>query len=87
MNDHGKRRCEELFRRRRSNSELQQAMVRRQCMAALCHCSAEIDEGTYLFFSVNDMFLGDGDYVLLLFSESGRSDAAQEERPDPYTRL
>lgn len=87
MNDHGKRRCEELSKRRRSNSELQQAMIRQQCMAALCHCSAEIDEGTYLFFSVNDMFLGDGDYVLLLFSESGRADASQKERPDPYARL
>lgn len=87
MNDYGKRRCEELSKRRRSNSELQQTMVRRQCMAALCHCSAEIDEGTYLFFSVNDMFLGDGDYVLLLFSENGKTGAVQEERPDPYTRL
>ena len=87
MNEYAKRRCEELSKRRRSNSELTQAMVRRQCMAALCHCSAEIDEGTYLYFSVNDMFLGDGDYVLLLFSESGRPDAGPDKRPDPFARL
>jgi len=87
MNDYGRQRCEELSRRKLSNKELRSELIRRQNMATLCHCSAEIDQGTYLFFSVNDMFLGDGDYVLLLFSENSEPSDRQESGLDVYGRI
>ena len=87
MNSYGTQRCEELSRRRLSGKEMRREWIRRQCMAALCHCSAEIDQGTYLFFSVNDMFLGEGDYILLLFSEIGEPTETQLAGLDVYGRL
>ena len=87
MNEYGRHRCEELSRRRLSNKELRDELIRRQNMSTLCHCSAEIDRGTYLFFSVNDMFLGEGDYLLLLFSENGEPSDTQESGLDVYGRI
>lgn len=81
MNEYGKQRCRELNAAPRSAAELNRELVRMQNMAAVCHCSAEINRGTYLYFSVNDMYLGNWDYLILLFSEISEmsTDAAPDE--------
>ena len=48
MNDHARKRCEALHARKRSAAELEKELIRRQNMATVCHCSAELDQGAYL---------------------------------------
>lgn len=87
MNEYGRKRCEELHNTKRTAAELEKELVRRQNMATICHCSAEIEQGTYLYFSVNDMYLGGGDYILLLFSETGAPDPERVNGMDIYGRM
>ena len=68
-------------------SEYRNQLVRLKNMALLCHCSAEIDQGTLLFFSVNNMFLGQGDCFVLLFSESSAPAPRKEHGEDLYGRV
>lgn len=56
-------------------------------MALLCHCSAELNQGTLLFFSVNNMLLGKGDCFVILFSELGSPIPKKEHGEDLYGRV
>ncbi len=87
MNDAGKRRCEELDHAKLSLAEVTRRYVRMKNMSILCHCSAELDHSTLLYYSVNDMFLGGGDYVLLLFSEVSEHSADQNAGMEIYSRV
>ena len=87
MNQEGLRRCEELQNRERSASELKDELTRTRMMSLLCHCSAEIDQGTLLYFSVHNMYLGSGDFLLLLFSELSSQSEMQESGMDVYSRM
>lgn len=87
MNDAGKRRCEELEHTRPVLSDVMKRYVRMKNMSILCHCSAELDQSTLLYYSVNDMFLGNGDYVLLLFSETSPLSAEQTAGMEIYSRV
>lgn len=69
MNIYGSERAEELANAEHSGVEYRNKLTRIHNMSILCHRSAEIDQGTLLYFSVNDMFLGDRDFFVLLFSE------------------
>ena len=66
--------------------EYRNKLVRMQNMGLICHCSAEIDVGTLLYFSVNDMYLGQGYYVVILFSEMGSHTEDQDMGRDVYGR-
>ena len=87
MNREGLQRCDELQNRKYSASELQDELTRTRMMSILCHCSAEIDQGSLLYFSVHNMFLGTGDYILLLFSEISDPTDAQNRGLDVYSRM
>lgn len=87
MNEHGRQRCKELSTRPRTAAELNRELVRIQNMAAVCHCSAEINKGTFLYFSVNDMYLGNWDYLLLLLSEIGANSTGDAPEEDMYDRM
>lgn len=87
MNDAGRARCDELQKREFTQMELHDRLTRMKNMAILCHCSAEIDQGTLLYFSVNNMFLGSGDYLLLLFSETSENSREQDSGMDIYSRV
>ena len=67
--------------------EYRNRMVRMQNMGCICHCSAEIDMGTLLYFSVNDMYLGEGSFVVLLFSEQTPQTREQQEGRDVFGRM
>lgn len=87
MNQAGRERAEQLAQKEYSLIEYRNKLVRMQNMDCLCHCSAEIDMGTLLYFSVNDLYLGQGYYVLLLFSEVSPSSAEQREGRDVFGRM
>ena len=87
MNDHARKRCEALHARKRSAAELEKEQIRRQNMATVCHCSAELNRGAYLYLSVNDMYLGSGDFVLLMFSETSQASPEQDSGMDIYGRM
>lgn len=87
MNEAGQRRCNELQQHIGPAAELQRRLTHMQLMSILCHCSAEIDQSTLLFFSVHDMFLGDGDYILLLFAELSGQTTEQVTGMDPFSRV
>ena len=80
-------RCEALQDETRSELELQEEITRTRMMSLLCHCSAEIDSGTLLYFSVHNMFLGSGDFILLLFSEISAHSEEQAAGLDVYSRM
>ena len=87
MNDAGKHRAEQLAQRKYSLMEYRNRLVRMQNMDAVCHCSAEIDMGTLLYFSVNGMYLGQGYFVLLLFSELSAATEEQQAGRDVFSRM
>lgn len=87
MNQAGIERAEQLAQKEYNLIEYRNKLVRMQNMDCICHCSAEIDMGTLLYFSVNDLYLGQGDYVLLLFSEVSPSSAEQREGRDVFGRM
>lgn len=87
MNQAGKDRAEQLAQREYSLIEYRNRLVRMQNMDCLCHCSAEIDTGTLLYFSVNDLYLGQGYYVLLLFSEVSETTEDQKQGRDVFGRM
>lgn len=87
MNRAASERAEQLAHQPHSLSEYRNQLVRLKNMALLCHCSAEIDQGTLLFFSVNNMFLGKGDCFVILFSELGSPIPQQEHGEDLYARM
>lgn len=77
----------QLAQKEYSLIEYRNKMVRIQNMGLICHCSAEIDMGTLLYFSVNDMYLGEGSFVVLLFSEVGEQTEEQEKGRDVFSRM
>lgn len=87
MNQAGKDRAEQLAQREYSLIDYRNKLVRMQNMDCLCHCSAEIDMGTLLYFSVNDLYLGQGYYVVLLFSEVSDNSPEQQEGRDVFGRM
>ena len=87
MNQAGKERAEQLAQKDYSAIEYRNRLVRMQNMDCLCHCSAEIDMGTLLYFSVNDLYLGQGYYVVLLFSEVSDNSEEQEQGRDVFGRM
>lgn len=87
MNQAGKDRATQLAQREYSPIEYRNRLVRMQNMDCICHCSAEIDKGTLLYFSVNDMYLGKGAFVLLLFSEISSPSPEQEAGLDVFGRM
>ena len=87
MNAAGKKRCEELQNLPKTQADLQQQITLSRMMGLLCHCSAEIDQGALLFFSVHNMYLGSGDYLLLLFSEISGASEEQKSGLDVYGRM
>lgn len=87
MNQAASERAEQLAHQPMTLSEYRNQLVRLKNMALLCHCSAEIDQGTLLFFSVNNMFLGQGDCFVLLFSESSAPAPRKEHGEDLYGRV
>lgn len=87
MNQAGKERAEQLAQKEYSLIEYRNRLVRMQNMDCLCHCSAEIDMGTLLYFSVNDLYLGQGYYVVLLFSEVSDNTEEQQQGRDVFGRM
>lgn len=87
MNEYGKIRAEELSAAQYTALEYRKKLTRIQNMSMLCHRSAEIDYGTLLYYSVNDMFLGDKDFYILLFSEISPPNEEQMEGRDVYSQL
>lgn len=87
MNQAGIERAEQLAQKEYSLIDYRNRMVRMQNMDCLCHCSAEIDMGTLLYFSVNDLYLGQGNYVLLLFSEVSEPSPEQQQGRDVFGRM
>lgn len=87
MNQAGKERAEQLAQKEYGLIEYRNRLVRMQNMDCICHCSAEIDMGTLLYFSVNDLYLGHGYYVVLLFSEVSDNTVEQEEGRDVFGRM
>ncbi|MGM9615175.1 MAG: helix-turn-helix domain-containing protein [Oscillospiraceae bacterium] len=87
MNTAAKELAMQLAEREYSLIDYRNKMVRMQNMGCICHCSAEIDMGTLLYFSVNDMYLGKGSFVVLLFSQVGRLTTDQEEGRDVFGRM
>jgi len=77
----------QLADREYSLIEYRNRLVRMQNMGCICHCSAEIDMGTLLYFSVNDLYMGQGLCVLILFSEVSANTAEQEAGRDVYGRM
>ena len=77
----------QLANREYSPIEYRNRLVRMQNMGCICHCSAEIDTGTLLYFSVNDLYLGQGAFLLVLFSEVSGSSPEQEEGRDVFGRM
>ncbi len=77
----------QLADREYSLIEYRNRLVRMQNMGCICHCSAEIDMGTLLYFSVNDLYMGQGTFVLILFSEVSDNTAEQEAGRDVYGRM
>ena len=86
-NHAGKERAEQLAQKEYSLIDYRNRLVRMQNMDCLCHCSAEIDMGTLLYFSVNDLYLGQGYYVVLLFSEVSDNSPEQQEGRDVFGRM
>ena len=87
MNSKAKELAMRLSQREYSAIEYRNRMVRMQNMGCICHCSAEIDMGTLLYFSVNDMYLGEGSFVVLLFSETSALTREQREGRDVFGRM
>ena len=87
VNEAGMKLAEELARREYTAMEYRSQLVRMRNMDLVCHCSAEIDMGTLLYFSVNDLYLGRGNYVVLLFSEISENSSRQEEGRDVFSRM
>ncbi len=87
MNEKARLRFGEFDEMRPSAKELRQNILENKMMSLLCHCSAEIDPSTELFYSVNHMFLGSGSYMLLLFSEISPISQEQSLGQDVYSRF
>ena len=87
MNDAARRKYAELEQKKFSEDELRHTLKEIKMLSLLCHCSAEIDHGTELYFSVNNLFLGSGDYLLLLFSEQSQVSEGQKKGEDIYCRM
>lgn len=87
MNKAGADRAEYYARREYSAIEYRNKLVRMQNMDLICHCSAEVDMGTLLYFSVNDMYMGTGVFVVLLFSEVSEISPQQQEGRDVFGRM
>ena len=76
----------QLAQKEYSMIEYRNRLVRMQNMGLICHCSAEIDMGTLLYFSVNDMYLGKGTFVVILFSEVSSNTEDQDLGRDVFSR-
>ena len=76
----------QLAQKEYSMIEYRNKLVRMQNMGLICHCSAEIDMGTLLYFSVNDMYLGKGTFVVILFSEVSSHTEDQAQGRDVFGR-
>lgn len=87
MNQAGRDQAQLLAQKEHSLIEYRNKLVRTQNMSCICHCSAEIDLSTLLYFSVNDLNLGKGDYVLILFSETSENSQAQQDGRDVFGRM
>lgn len=87
MNQEACIRCGQLDEQRPTAEELRQTLLESKMMSLLCHCSAEIDPSTALFYSVNHMFLGSGSYMLILFSEISPPSDDQVSGRDVYSRF
>lgn len=87
MNNAARELAMQLAHKEYSLIEYRNKMVRMQNMGLICHCSAEIDMGTLLYFSVNDMYLGEGSFVVVLFSEVGGQTEEQENGRDVFSRM
>ncbi len=87
MNEKARLRCGQLDEARPSAEELRKTLLETKMMSLLCHCSAEIDHSTELFYSVNHMFLGSGSYMLILFSEISPVSREQDSGQDVYSRF
>lgn len=87
MNQAGRDHAQLLAQKEHSGIEYRNRLVRTQNMSCICHCSAEIDLSTLLYFSVNDLNLGKGSYVLILFSETSENSQAQQDGRDVFGRM
>ena len=87
MNQEACIRCGQLDELRPSADQLRQTFLESKMMSLLCHCSAEIDHSTELFYSVHHMFLGSGSYMLILFSEITPISNDQDSGRDVYSRF
>ena len=87
MNQAGRNYAQQLASKTYSPMEYRRKLVRTQNMSCLCHCSGEIDLSTLLYFSVNDMQIGKGPFVLLLFSEISQNSPDQLEGRDVFGRM
>lgn len=87
MNQAGRDYAQLLANKSYSPIEYRKKLVRTHNMSCICHCSAEIDLSTLLYFSVNDMQIGQGMYVLILFSEISENSTEQKEGRDVFGRM
>jgi len=87
MNESWKNKAEAIANKQYENLEYRKKLTRILNMSMLCHRSAEIDRGALLYFSVNDMYLGDGDLFILLFSEISPIQPVEEAGRDVYGQL
>ena len=87
MNQAGRDHAQQLAQKEYSLIEYRNKLVRTQNMSCICHCSAEIDLSTLLYFSVNDLNLGQGNYVLILFSEVSENTREQQDGRDVFGRM
>lgn len=87
MNQAGRDRAEKLSSQEYGNLEYRKKLIRIQNMSMLCHRSAEIDQGTLFYFSVNDLFLGERDFFVLLFSEISPPQESSQTGRDVYGQL
>ncbi len=87
MNQAGRDYAQRMAEHQCSAIEYRNRLVRTHNMSCICHCSAEIDLSTLLYFSVNDMHVGQGAYVLVLFSEISERTPEQAAGRDVYSRM
>lgn len=86
MNEAGLAKIDELMARPSTALQTHQALIFMKNMGLLLHCSQEIDQSTLLYFSVNNLPVGEKDYVVLLFSENSKPDLGQNTGQNLYQR-
>lgn len=70
MNRLAREEIEMLLSRQVSNLEYRKKLTRMKNMGIIFHRSGEITENTLRYFNVNDMYLGSGDYFVIMLDEN-----------------